>query len=179
MTPFADQRPVALILFVACVVGEVLRDANIRWHPCYHLRNTLEGLAYWAHQESPASDGRGLLDRYRVRGAFEDLFKQFELDTGLAAVKAELVLGHLERESGLLLGEGGGLYGLPHLSYEQYLAGCHIGQQATFHALAYEHWQRDPERWSEVIFLSLGRMVRGTGRETAASWLEFLLRAAL
>ena len=160
------------------LLDQLKADKSLGGLQDYHLRNTLEGLAYRAHQESPASDGRGLLDRYRVRGAFEDLFKQFELDTGLAAVKAELVLGHLERESGLLLGEGGGLYGLPHLSYEEYLAGCYMGQQATFHALAYEHWQRDPGRWREVIFLSLGRMVRGTGRETAAGWLAFLLSAA-
>ena len=144
----------------------------------YHLRNTLERLAYDAHQNTLANDGRGLLHRYLVRGAFEDLFKQFELGPGLAAAKAKLVLEHLECESGLLLSEGGELYGVPHLSYEEYLAGCHLSQQATFHALAYEHWQRDPGRWREVIFLSLGRMVRGTGREMAAGWLAFLLSAA-
>ncbi|MEI6779062.1 MAG: SUMF1/EgtB/PvdO family nonheme iron enzyme, partial [Chloroflexales bacterium] len=159
------------------LLDQLKADKSLGGLQDYHLRNTLEGLAYRAHQESPASDGRGLLDLYRVRGAFEDLFKQFELSTGLAAEKAELVLGHLERESGLLLSEGGGLYGLPHLSYEEYLAGCHLGQQATFHALAYAQWQRDPGRWREVIFLSLGRMVRGTGRETAAGWLAFLLSA--
>ncbi len=141
----------------------------------YHLRNTLERLAYDAHQNTRANDGRGLLHRYLVRGAFEDLFTHFDIGTGLAAEKATLVIEHLEYESGLLLSEGGDLYGVPHLSYEEYLAGCHLGQQATFHALAYAQWQRDPGRWREVIFLSLGRMVRGTGRETAAGWLAFLL----
>ena len=110
----------------------------------YHLRHTLEALAYRAHQESPASDGRGLLDRYRVRGAFEDLFRAFELDPGPAAAKAALVFEHLERESGLLLSEGNDLYGLPHLSYEEYLAGCHLSRQADFRKVAYTHWQPRP-----------------------------------
>ncbi|MCG8351165.1 MAG: SUMF1/EgtB/PvdO family nonheme iron enzyme [Chloroflexales bacterium] len=144
----------------------------------YHLRHTLEALAYRAHQQSPASDGRGLLDRHRVRGAFDDLFSEFEIGAGPAAEKAVLVLDYLERESGLLLPEGGDVYGLPHLSYEEYLAGCSLSRQAEFCSLAYGHWQADPSRWREVIFLALGRMVRGEGRETAAGWLSFLLAPA-
>jgi formylglycine-generating enzyme required for sulfatase activity len=123
----------------------------------------------------PASDGRGLLDRHRVRGAFHDLFAEFELGPGPAAEKAERVLTHLEHESGLLLPEGGDLYGLPHLSYEEYLTGCFLSRQADFLPRAYGHWQADPGRWREVIFLALGRMVRGEGREAAAGWLAFLL----
>ena len=159
------------------LLAKLKADKSLGGLKDYHLRNTLERLAYDAHQNTRANDGRGLLHRHLVRGAFEDLFKQFDIGTGLAAEKATLVLEHLECESGLLLSEGGDLYGLPHLSYEEYLAGCHLGQQATFHALAYAQWQRDPGRWREVIFLSLGRMVRGTGRETAAGWLAFLLSA--
>lgn len=144
----------------------------------FHLRNTLELLAYRAHQESPASDGRGLLDRHRVRGVFEDLFAEFEIGPGPAAEKARQVLDYLEQESGLLLPEGGDLYGLPHLSYEEYMAGCHLSRQADFCARAYGHWQADPGRWREVLFLALGRMVRGEGREAAAGWLAFLLAPA-
>ncbi|NNJ13334.1 SUMF1/EgtB/PvdO family nonheme iron enzyme [Chloroflexales bacterium ZM16-3] len=160
------------------LLAKLKADKSLGFLKDYHLRNTLERLAYDAHQNTLAHDGRGLLHRHLVRGAFEDLFAQFEIGPGLAAEKATLVLEHLECESGLLLSEGGDLYGVPHLSYEEYLAGCHLGQQATFHALAYAHWQRDPGRWREVIFLALGRMVRGTGRETAAGWLAFLLSAA-
>jgi formylglycine-generating enzyme required for sulfatase activity len=173
LTRWTQQRreagaPLALI-------DQLKADKSLGGLKEFHLRNTLELLAYRAHQESPASDGRGLLDRDRVSGAFQRLFKQFELGPGPAAEKATLVLEHLEHESGLLLPEGGELYGLPHLSYEEYLAGCHLGQQAQFPQLAYGHWQADPTRWREVIFLALGRMVRGEGRETAARWLAFLL----
>jgi formylglycine-generating enzyme required for sulfatase activity len=143
----------------------------------YHLRNTLEALAYRAHQQSPSNDGRGLLDRDRVRGAFQRLFEDFELGAGTAAEKTMQVLEHLEHESGLLLPEGGELYGLPHLSYEEYLAGCYLSRQADFSARAYAHWQADSGRWRETIFLALGRMVRGEGREAAAGWLVFLLAA--
>ena len=143
----------------------------------YHLRHTLEALAYHAHQQSPSNDGRGLLDRDRVRGDFQRLFEEFDLGPGPVGEKTALVLTHLEHESGLLLPEGGELYGLPHLSYEEYLGGCYLGRQANFRTLAYGHWQADPSRWREVIFLALGRMVRGEGREAAAAWLEFLLAA--
>jgi hypothetical protein len=159
------------------LIEQLKADKSLGGLKEFHLRNTLEGLAYRAHQESPASDGRGLLDRHRVQGAFNDLFHEFEIGVGPAAEKAQLVLDHLEHESGLLLGEGGDLYGLPHLSYEEYLAGCYLGRQANFDTLAYAHWQADPGRWREVIFLALGRMVRGEGRETAAGWLRFPARS--
>ena len=144
----------------------------------YHLRNTLEELAYRAHQEPPASDGRGLLSRHLVQGAFQDLFAAFELGPGPAAEKAALVLDYMEHESGLLLSEGGDRYGLPHLSYEEYLAACYLARQSPFALLPYQHWQGDPGRWREVIFLALGRMVRGEGREAAAAWLHYLVLPA-
>ena len=176
LTRWTQQRrekdaPLALI-------DQLKADKSLGGLKEFHLRNTLELLAYRAHQESPASDGRGLLELDRVRGTFQRLFEEFELGPGPAAEKAAIVLEHLEHESGLLLPEGGERYGLPHLSYEEYLAGCYLGQQAQFRALAYRHWQADPSRWREVIFLALGRMVRGEGREAAAGWLTFLLAPA-
>jgi formylglycine-generating enzyme required for sulfatase activity len=157
------------------LLDQLKEDKSLGGLKEFHLRNALEGLAYRAHQESPSSDGRGLLDRHRVRGAFDDLFAEFEIGAGPAAEKAEQVLRHLEHESGLLLPEGGDLYGLPHLSYEEYLAGCYLSRQADFRTRAYGLWQSDAGRWREVIFLALGRMVRGEGREAAAGWLAFLL----
>ncbi|PDW01749.1 hypothetical protein CJ255_17485 [Candidatus Viridilinea mediisalina] len=153
-------------------------DGSLGGFKEFHLRNRLELLAYHAHQQSPASDGRGLLDRHRVRGTFDDLFREFELGPGRAAEKAEEVLKHLEEESGLLLHEGGDRYGLPHLSYEEYLAGCHLSRQADMYMRTYGHWQADAGRWREVIFLALGRMVREAGCETAAGWVQFLLAPA-
>jgi formylglycine-generating enzyme required for sulfatase activity/energy-coupling factor transporter ATP-binding protein EcfA2 len=144
----------------------------------FHLRNVLEELAYRAHQSAQSPDGRGLLERGAVREALITLFKEFELGPGPANEKAELVLEYLEQESGLLLHEGGDRYGLPHLTYEEYLAGCYLAKQKDkpdFRALAYQHWQADPTRWREVIFLALGRMVRGDDRDTAAAWLHYLL----
>ena len=139
------------------------------------LRRTLEGLAYRAHQQPPQSDGRGLLDTLKVEKAFRDLFEGFDLPADRALVQAQLVLNYLERESGLLLGDGGERYGFPHLTFEEYLAGCHLGLQPAFNQRAYAHWQRDAGRWREVIFLALARLVRREGREKAALWLTFLL----
>jgi hypothetical protein len=58
------------------------------------------------------------------------------------------------------------------------LGGPGSGKSSFLRSLAYGHWQDDPSRWREVIFLALGRMVRGEGRETAAGWLHFLLAPA-
>ncbi len=144
----------------------------------HHIRKVLEELAYRAHQGKRSADGRGLLDANIVRGAFCQLFEQFGADPGSAYAKTELVLAYLEQESGLLLNEGGNQYALPHLTYEEYLAGCYLAKQKhkpDFRLCAYQHWQSDAARWREVIFLALGRMVRGDDVEAAALWLQFML----
>ena len=142
----------------------------------FHLRNVLEDLAYQAHQGSQSPDGRGLLEESKVRHELTKLFRQFDLDHGQAGAKTEQVLRYLEDESGLLLNEGGELYGLPHLTYEEYLAGCAlIKRESKFQETAYANWQADPTRWREVVLLALGRMVLNDKRETAAQWLSYLL----
>lgn len=156
-------------------------DGNLGGLKDYHIRSVLEELAYRAHQAQRSPDGRGLLELGIVREALITLFKQFELGAGPANEQAEQVLEYLEQESGLLLHEGGDRYGLPHLTYEEYLAGCYLAKQKgapDFRALAYRHWREDATRWREVILLALGRMVRGDDRDTAASWLQFLLLPA-
>jgi formylglycine-generating enzyme required for sulfatase activity len=142
----------------------------------FHLRGVLEALAYRAHQAEQTPDGRGLLEKGVVREALIALFQQFDLGPGPANEKAEEVLEYLEDESGLLLHEGGERYGLPHLTYEEYLTACHlVKQESEFQTLAYNHWRTDASRWSEVILLALGRMVRTDKRESAAAWLHFLV----
>jgi predicted NACHT family NTPase len=66
----------------------------------YHLRQVLEELAYQAHQSRQSPDGRGLLHRGVVRERLIQLFQDFDLDEGVASVKAVLVLRYLEEESG-------------------------------------------------------------------------------
>lgn len=142
----------------------------------FHLRGVLENLAYQAHQGERSTDGRGLLDLAIVREAFTRLFEQLGQRPGVAYEQARMVLDYLEIESGLLLHEGGDQYALPHLTYEEYLAGCYLVKQETyFQRLAYNHWRTDPTRWREVLLLALGRMVRTDKRETAAAWLQFLV----
>jgi formylglycine-generating enzyme required for sulfatase activity len=100
------------------------------------------------------------------------------LSEDAASVKAAVVLNYLIDESGLLLYEGGDLYALPHLTYEEYLAGCYLVQQGgeeDFRVLADRHWRADAARWREVIFLGLGWMVRNRKQNEAAAWLRFLV----
>ena len=159
------------------LIEQLKADKSLGGLKEYHLRNTLETLAYRAHLRSPLSNGRGLIDRDQVRGTFQRLFEEFDIGIGLAAEKTMYLLEYLEYESGLLLSEGGELYGLPHLTYEEYLTGCYLSRQPNLNILAYEHWLTNPTRWREPIFLALGHMVRNNGREAAASWLMFLLAA--
>jgi formylglycine-generating enzyme required for sulfatase activity len=141
----------------------------------YHLRGTIEALAYRAHQAASGAGQRGVLERATVREALIALFQQFDLGDGPANEKAMQVLRYLDEESGLLLYEGGDRYALPHLTYEEYLAACYlVKQERDFEMLAYQHWQADAGRWREVILLALGRMIRSDKRESAAGWLRFL-----
>lgn len=144
----------------------------------HHIRKVLEELAYRAHHGERSADGRGLLAAEVVRGALLQLFVQFGVAPAAAYEKTDQVLSYLEQESGLLLNEGGERYAMPHLTYEEYLAGCYLAKQKhkpDFYSLAYQHWQTDGPRWREVILLALGRMVRGDDVETAALWLQFML----
>lgn len=159
------------------LIEQLKHDGSLRAFKDFHLRSVLEKLAYRAHQSQRSADGRGLLDRGIVRDALFTLFREFELPPGPAAEKAELVLTYLEDESGLLQHEGNDQYVLPHLTYEEYLAGCYLVKE-NFLPLAYRHWQEDSARWREVILLAVGRMVRGDNRDTAAQWLNFLLLPA-
>ena len=141
----------------------------------FHLRGTIEALAYRAHQAASGAGQRGVLERATVREALIALFQQFDLGDGPANEKAMQVLRYLDEESGLLLYEGGDRYALPHLTYEEYLAACYlVKQEQDFETLAYQHWQADAGRWREVILLALGRMIRSDKRESAAGWLRFL-----
>lgn len=144
----------------------------------HHIRKVLEELAYRAHHGERSADGRGLLAAEVVRGALMDLFVQFGVASAAAFEKTDHVLSYLEQESGLLLNEGGERYAMPHLTYEEYLAGCYLAKQKhkpDFNSLAHQHWRTDGARWREVILLALGRMVRGDDVETAALWLQFML----
>ena len=145
------------------------------------LRQTLAALAYRAHQGERSVDGRGLLEQSAVRDTFTQRFQEFGLAPGRAYEQALVVLEYLEAESGLLLHEGGARYAFPHLTYEEYLAGTHLIAQDSavrplaFQQMAYDHWQRDPTRWREVILLALGYAVRLPRLETVALWIQFMI----
>ena len=143
-----------------------------------HIRNLVERLAYQAHQASGGgrtADGRGLLTRSAIENALRELFASFDLDGDRARTKVDFTLAYLEEESGLLLHEGGDMYALPHLTYEEYLCACHLAKQ-DFRQSPYDHWSADAPRWFEVILLALGRMVRHDGIDKAADWLDYLLK---
>lgn len=139
------------------------------------LRRTLEELAFRAHAGWPARDGRGSLDRGQALGILTSALTRFTPDADLAAARAEGALGHLEGECALLLAEDGGRYRLPHLSYEQYLAACHLSRQPDFAPVAYAAWAANPDRWREAIVLALRRLARDERRETVAGWMNHLL----
>jgi formylglycine-generating enzyme required for sulfatase activity len=154
----------------------LLKLLNVHGLEEMHIRRKLEELAYRAHQQP--TDGRGLLEQGVVRDAFIELFADFIAEPGTQYEKTVTLLAYLKDESGLLLDEGGKpvLYGLPHLTYEEYLAGCYLLRQQKFVELAYDHWQTDAPRWREVILLALGRAVRLVDQpDLAAQWLRYLL----
>ncbi len=73
-------------------------------------------------------------------GAFADRFAHFALGPGPAAEQVPLTLTPLAHERDVRRPEGGDYDGLPHLSYADYLAGCHLSPQADFCTRAADHW---------------------------------------
>jgi formylglycine-generating enzyme required for sulfatase activity len=63
---------------------------------------------------------------------------------------------------------------LPHLSFEEYLAACHLEYRED-EQLAYQQWATAADRWREVLLLLMGRLVRQNKFGMIVLWLNRLL----
>ncbi len=142
------------------------------------LRPVLHQLAFAAHQQ--AVDGRGVLTGDHLRATLDTFFRTQLNPTAPHGVPREPVVRRSDRfihilreETGMVLEEADETYVLPHLTFEEYLAACHLADQEDV-SLIYQQWVVGSDRWREVMLLLMGRLTRQTKRVLAFSWLQLL-----
>src|SRR5207249_3998254 len=123
------------------------------------LRLVLHEVAYEAHRIARGGDGRGIINANQLSGRliryFRDNLNCVERDAG---AKARTFLDVLHREAGLQALDRNA-YALPHLTFQEYLAACHLAEQPEMVDLAYEHWRSpDADRWRVALVLLMGRL---------------------
>ncbi|MEI7646403.1 MAG: SUMF1/EgtB/PvdO family nonheme iron enzyme [Chloroflexales bacterium] len=116
------------------------------------LRPLLDRLSYEAHLAGSSLDGRGRLERSRVRDALIDFFEVAHVPEPWGA--ARRCLDYFEQRSGLLAPDGADSYVFAHLTLQEHCAGRHmlLSRDAVRHVLS----RRAEDRWREPIFLGLG-----------------------
>ena len=144
------------------------------------LRPALHELAFTAHCQQV--DGRGVLTAPLLRTTLDAFFArklnpaQPKAAMADAARPREKFMGLLVEESGLLLVDDDEIYVLPHLTFEEYLAACHLaGRDSAGVALAYDQWVAGGERWREVARLLMGRLLRQEKYDNLFMWLQRLV----
>jgi formylglycine-generating enzyme required for sulfatase activity len=139
------------------------------------LRAVLHALAYQAHLSPPSADGRGLISDDQLQGQLLKFFLAIKVPPAEVLNKHRIFLAALREETGLLH-DLDGVYALPHLTFEEYLAACHLADQAAMRDLAYERWAgADRERWREVLLLMMGRLrQQGKTARDGADWVRHL-----
>ena len=140
------------------------------------LRQVIHELAYTAHLQPPGDDGRGMIGieplTLRMFTFFTRIGSLAEAET-----KVRLFLMMLDSEdSGLLQRRGDEGYALPHLTFQEYLAACHLADHPKMAEPSYAQWcGGDRERWREVLLLLMGRLhQQGKAEEKGMPWLKLL-----
>lgn len=143
------------------------------------LRQVIHELAYQAHLQPPGDDGRGLIGveplTLRMFTFFKRLGSLAEADAKLQSFRTMLD----DEDSGLLQRRGDEGYALPHLTFQEYLAACHLADHPRMLEVAYERWTgADRERWREAVLLLMGRLhQQGKAEEKGLPWLKLLAGA--
>ncbi|MBK9945509.1 MAG: SUMF1/EgtB/PvdO family nonheme iron enzyme [Kouleothrix sp.] len=143
------------------------------------LRPAIHEIAFAAHQQ--AIDGRGVLTGEAMRRALDAFFARKinaadprAVPRAVCAAKSDTLITLLREETGLVQEEGDDAYVLPHLTFEEYLAACHLAGREDI-GLAYAQWRDGGDRWREVLLLLMGRLRKQEKFALAFSWLTLLV----
>ncbi len=157
-------------------IGERLGLPHLR---ADHLRPVIHAIAFEAHRQMV--DGRGVVPERLVRDQLDAFFAR-EIDpddpAGVRRVayveKTDQFLDLLVNETGLVQPEGDATYVLPHLTFEEYLAACHLAGRGDLN-LTYTQWCAAGDRWREPLLLLMGRLRQQEKFDTIFGWLQLLL----
>ena len=143
------------------------------------LRPAIHAIAFEAHRQ--AVDGRGVLAGEVMRKQLDAFFaaklnpaNPRGVPRDACAQRSDRLIALLREETGLIQEEGDDAYVLPHLTFEEYLAACHLAGREDV-ALAYGQWRDGGDRWREVLLLLMGRLRRQEKYALAYAWLDLLV----
>ncbi|MDQ2997661.1 MAG: SUMF1/EgtB/PvdO family nonheme iron enzyme, partial [Chloroflexota bacterium] len=157
-------------------IGERLGLPHLR---AEHLRPVVHAIAFEAHRL--AVDGRGVIPERLIRDQLDTFFAR-EIDpdnpAGVRRIayveKTDQFLDLLVNETGLVQPEGDATYVLPHLTFEEYLAACHLAGRGDL-TVAYAQWCAGSDRWREPLLLLMGRLRQQEKFDIVFGWLQLLL----
>ncbi len=142
------------------------------------LRPVIHEIAFAAHQQ--AVDGRGVLSGELMSRTLDGFFARKiqpadprAVPRSACAAKSETFITLLREETGLVQEEGDDAYVLPHLTFEEYLAACHLAGREDID-LSYTQWRDGGDRWREPLLLLMGRLRRQEKFALAYAWLDLL-----
>jgi formylglycine-generating enzyme required for sulfatase activity len=143
------------------------------------LRAALNQIAYAAHRT--AQDGRGVIAEQLIYDLLEPKFRNAisaerpdRVSKGEWTARVESFLEVLVRESGLVQPDGDKTYVLPHLTFEEYLAACHLAECEDVEQ-AHARWAEGGDRWREPLLLLMGCLRLDKKHRLAEQWLDTLL----
>ena len=121
------------------------------------LRFALEEVAYVAHGRQPAGEGTADVTEPFLRRVLQEYL---EGDWN----RAGDVIRYVRERAGLLLERKPGVYGFPHRTLQEYLAGCHLSVQTNFPSQVADLVRDDETRWREPFLLAVGKTARAENR---------------
>jgi formylglycine-generating enzyme required for sulfatase activity len=121
------------------------------------VRFALEEVAYAAHEGQPAGEGAADVAETLLRGVLQGYL---EGDWN----RAGDVIRYIRERAGLLLERKPGVYGFPHRTLQEYLAGCHLSVQTDFPSRAADLVREDEVRWRQPFLLAVGKTARAENR---------------
>ncbi|HWQ14458.1 MAG TPA: SUMF1/EgtB/PvdO family nonheme iron enzyme, partial [Roseiflexaceae bacterium] len=144
------------------------------------LRRVLHEIAFKAHMAAQrGGDGRGAIDGDTLTGRLGRYFREtLECPPAEVDEKVGIFLEVLRDDAGLLSRLGDNLYAFPHLTFQEYLAGCYLADRESPPDDAYARWlAADADRWREALLLMSGRLrqTNSAARE-GVRWLKRLAR---
>jgi formylglycine-generating enzyme required for sulfatase activity len=125
------------------------------------LRFALEEVAYAIHESQPSGEGTADVTEALLRVVLQGYL---EGDWN----RAGDVLRYIRERAGLLLERKPGVYAFPHLTIQEYLAGCHLSVQDDFPSLVTDLLRQNETRWREPFLLAVGKTARAENRVSLA-----------
>jgi formylglycine-generating enzyme required for sulfatase activity len=145
--------------------GEPVREEYSVWEELRispdNLRAALNLVAFEAHRDQPTTTGTHDIPVRTLAGAL------YDASDDRAAISIDRVCRYVSDRAGLLIERGEGVFAFPHRTFQEYLAACHLTDDAFPDKLA-DLLRRDDERWREAVLLAAAKAARGA---TSSVWL--------